>query len=182
LLLGVVPLIIGLIAPLSGHLSDRIGPRPLTAMGLFLLILGYFSVSTLDASTTAFGFAIRFVPVGLGLGLFQSPNNSAVMGTAPKNRLGVVSGLLTISRTLGQTSGIAILGAVWSARVGAYAGGLTIDATKAPIASQIMGLHDTILLVIGLIVIAFLLSLWALYQVTVKKPSAHPKTGIADGL
>lgn len=169
LLLGVVPLAVGLVAPLSGQLSDRIGPRPLTALGLLLLIIGYLAVSTLDAATTGWGYALRFLPVGLGLGLFQSPNNSAVMGTAPKNRMGIVSGLLAITRTLGQTAGIAILGAVWAARVSTYTGITTADVTQAPVAAQISGLHDTILLVVVLIAFGFLLSLWALYQVTVKK-------------
>lgn len=169
LLLGVVPLAVGLVAPLSGQLSDRIGPRPLTALGLLLLIIGYLAVSTLDATTTGWGYALRFLPVGLGLGLFQSPNNSAVMGTAPKNRMGIVSGLLAITRTLGQTSGIAILGAVWAARVSAYTGVTTADVTQAPVTAQISGLHDTIILVVVLISFAFVLSLWALYQVTAKK-------------
>jgi MFS family permease len=171
-LLGVVPLIVGLVAPIAGNLSDKFGPRPLTALGLFFLIAGYMAVSTLDANTTAWGYALRFLPVGLGLGLFQSPNNSAVMGTAPKNRLGIVSGLLAITRTLGQTTGVAVLGAVWAARIGFYNGQPVLDATQAPVAFQIAGLRDTIILVIGLISLAFLLSLWALYQVIYKKKTA----------
>ncbi len=177
LLLGVVPLVVGFVAPIAGNISDRIGPRPLTAIGLFVLMLGFVSVSTLDGSTTALGYALHFLPVGLGLGLFQSPNNSAIMGTAPKNRLGIVSGMLAITRTLGQTTGIAILGAVWSSRVGFYLGvsNNTADTTQAPAPAQIAGLHDTIYLVVGLIAIAFLLSLWALYQAAGKKAAAQPK-------
>lgn len=174
LLLGVVPLVIGVIAPLAGQISDRIGPRPLTAIGLAILSLGYLAVSTLSTDTQAWGYALRFLPIGVGLGLFQSPNNSAVMGTAPKNRLGIVSGLLSITRTLGQTAGIAILGAVWAGQVGLYAGNLMVngDATHAPVVAQVAGLHDTIILVVGLLFFAFLLSLWALYQVSFKKNTA----------
>ncbi len=177
LLLGVVPLVVGFVAPVAGNISDRIGSRPLTAIGLFVLILGFVSVSSLDASTTALSYALHFLPVGLGLGLFQSPNNSAIMGTAPRNRLGIVSGMLAITRTLGQTTGIAILGAVWASRVGIYMGtsSANIDATLAPIPAQIAGLHDTIFLVIGLVTFAFLLSLWALYQVQFKKSAAQPQ-------
>jgi EmrB/QacA subfamily drug resistance transporter len=177
LLLGVVPLVVGFVAPVAGNISDRIGPRPLTAIGLFVLIFGFVSVSTLDGSTTALGYALRFLPVGLGLGLFQSPNNSAIMGTAPKNRLGIVSGMLAITRTLGQTTGIAILGAVWATRVGQYVGSINTntDATLAPVPAQIAGLHDTIFLVVVLMTVAFLLSLWALYQVVVKKTAAQPQ-------
>ena len=99
------------------------------------------------------------------------------MGTAPKNRLGIVSGMLAITRTLGQTTGISILGAVWASRVSYYmgAGNSTVDTTQAPIPAQVTGLHDTIYIVIGLITIAFLLSLWALYQVTSKKSAARSK-------
>ena len=177
ILMGVVPLVVGIVAPISGNISDRIGPRPLTAIGLFILIFGFVSVSKLDASTTAAGYALHFLPVGLGLGLFQSPNNSAIMGTAPKNRLGIVSGMLAITRTLGQISGISILGAVWASRVGFYigSGNGNVDATQAPVPAQIAGLHDTIYLVAGLLIFAFLLSLWALYQVIGKRSAAQPQ-------
>jgi EmrB/QacA subfamily drug resistance transporter len=177
ILMGVVPLVVGIVAPIAGNISDRIGQRPLTAIGLFVLIFGFLSVSSLSASTTALGYALRFLPVGLGLGLFQSPNNSAVMGSAPKNRLGIVSGMLAITRTLGQTTGIAILSAVWASRVGYYigSGNVNVDATQAPIPAQIAGLHETIYLVVGLLIFAFLLSLWALYQVLGKKTAAQPQ-------
>ena len=49
------------------------------------------------------------------MGIFQSPNNSAIMGTAPPDKLGVVSGMLALTRTLGQSTGIAIIGAIWAA-------------------------------------------------------------------
>lgn len=176
-LLGVVPLVVGSVAPISGNISDRIGTRPLTAIGLFILILGFASVSALNETTTALGYALHFLPVGLGLGFFQSPNNSAIMGTAPKNRLGIVSGMLAITRTLGQTTGISILGAVWSSRVAYYvgAGNSAVDTTQASIPAQVAGLHDTIYVVIGLISIAFLLSLWALYMSSGKKAITQPK-------
>ena len=104
------------------------------------------------------------------------------METAPKNRLGIVSGMLAITRTLGQTTGIAILGAVWAARVGIYLGQnmTSVDVTHAPVPAQIAGLHDTIILVIGLISLAFLLSLWALYQVRVKKANARTQIHRAE--
>ena len=55
-----------------------------------------------------------FQPIGIGVGMFQSPNNSAIMGSAPPERLGIASGMLAVTRTLGQTTGIAILGALWA--------------------------------------------------------------------
>ena len=53
------------------------------------------------------------------MGVFQSPNNSAVMGSASAARLGVTSAMLTITRNTGQLTGIAVLGAIWALRVSA---------------------------------------------------------------
>ena len=109
LLLAVVPIALGIVSPISGVLSDRVGSRPISVLGLAVTLLGYLALSTLSTETTAVGFMLRYVLVGVGVGLFQSPNNSAMMGTAPRERLGVASGLLAMTRNLGQTVGIACL-------------------------------------------------------------------------
>ena len=99
------------------------------------------------------------------MGVFQSPNNSAIMGSAPRERLGVASGLLAITRTLGQTTGIATLGALWAARVAHHTGGTVQgDATTAPAAAQVAGQQDTFLVVLALIVLALALAVWGLVQ------------------
>jgi Na+/melibiose symporter-like transporter len=112
LLLAIVPIALGITAPISGTLSDRFGPRPIIVAGLLMHLLGFLAVSTLSTGTTAVGYVLRFLPIGIGIGTFQSPNNSAVMGAVPRERLGIASGLLSITRTLGQTTGIAALGAL----------------------------------------------------------------------
>jgi len=165
LLMATVPVALGLIAPVSGSLSDRYGSRPITVAGLGVLALGFLAVSSLDAQTTTIGYILRFLPVGLGMGMFQSPNNSAIMGAAPRDRLGVASGTLAMTRTLGQTTGIAALGALWAAQVVKYVGGFIPDgATSAPIEAQILALRDTFVLVSVLIVFAVLLSIWGLAE------------------
>jgi len=163
LMLVVVPVMLGISAPISGALSDRVGTRPISTAGLAILLLGYLAVSTLSIETTILGYILRFVPVGLGVGIFQSPNNSAIMGTAPRERLGIVSGMLALSRTLGQTIGIAILGAIWASRVFHYAGGtVTGGATQAGSAFQVAGLQDTLLIIAGLVAAALSLSIFAM--------------------
>ncbi len=165
LLMATVPAALGVIAPLSGSLSDRYGSRLITVAGLSVLVLGFLAVRSLDAHTTTLGYVLRFLPVGLGMGIFQSPNNSAIMGAAPRNRLGVASGMLAVTRTLGQTSGIAALGAFWAGRVFQHAGELLPGgATSAPIPAQTLALRDTFTLVSILIVTALLLSLWGWVQ------------------
>jgi EmrB/QacA subfamily drug resistance transporter len=165
LLMAVVPLFLGVVAPLSGSLSDRFGTRPITVAGLIMLALGYWAMSTLNQQTTGLGYVLRLLPVGMGMGMFQSPNNSAVMGSVPRQRLGIASGLLAISRTLGQTTGIALLGALWAGRTMVYEGVvLKGGATEATAVSQISGLHDTFLFIVLLMLVALALAIWALVK------------------
>jgi len=180
LTLAVIPLATGIVAPLAGSLSDRFGSRPLTVVGLAILFSGYIAVSTLDQTVTQLGYILRFLPVGIGIGFFQSPNNSAIMGAAPRARLGVASGLLAITRTLGQTTGIAVIGALWASQVSLRAGGaairMTLETTSsttatvnAPAAAQVGGLHVTLLTLVGVICFALLFSLWAFWTERVKR-------------
>jgi len=140
LLLITGPLMIGLSSPLSGWLSDRVGTRPLTALGLSVLVVGYVLVSTLRADTSPLAYVSRVAWVGLGMGIFQSPNNSAIMGSVPRNRLGVASGLLSLTRTLGQTTGVALIGALWATLVRLH-GVHALDAARAPVAAQLAALQ-----------------------------------------
>ena len=163
LMLAVVPIAMGIIAPIAGSISDRVGTRPITVVGLIILLIGYVGLSTLRLNTTPLQYILLFLPIGLGMGIFQSPNNSAIMGSAPQERLGVVSGMLAITRTMGQTMGIALLGALWASRVLFYEGGmLEAGATEASSLSQVGGLSDTMWVVVVLIFLAFLIGLMSL--------------------
>lgn len=165
LLLSALPIGLGTMSPISGMLSDKIGPRVITAIGLAVLVCAYSTLLLLDQNTGALVFGFYFLLVGIGIGLFQSPNNSTIMGAAPHEHLGVVSGLMAITRTLGQTIGVAILGAVWAGRAVVYAGNALPDGvTTAPAAVQVAALHDTILLSVVLMSVAFGLSTWVLIQ------------------
>jgi EmrB/QacA subfamily drug resistance transporter len=162
-LLAIVPIAVGITSPISGTLSDRFGTRPITVIGLSLLLLGFLAISTLSTETTGWGYVLRFLPIGIGIGVFQSPNNSAVMGAVPSNRLGVASGLLSVTRTLGQTAGIAALGALWASRVAQRVGGiLPGGATSAPAAAQVGALGDTFLIIVVAMGLALALASWGL--------------------
>ena len=64
------------------------------------------------------------------------------MGAGPKNQLGIVSGLMAISRTLGQTAGVSIIGTLWAVRIHTVLGNRDLrDVTKAPLSIQIQGLQ-----------------------------------------
>jgi len=100
------------------------------------------------------------------------------MGAAPRHRLGIASGMLAVNRTLGQTTGIAVLGALWSRFVFSAASSdqaiLTAGVTAAPPEAQVAGLQKTFFIVIGLMLVALCLAIWALRQerrgVTLQNP------------
>ena len=152
-----------MLGPLSGSLSDRFGTRPVSVVGLAVLLVGYLVASTMNATTTPMGFIWRMLLIGMGMGIFQSPNNSAIMGAAPRNRLGIASGMLSITRTLGQTAGIALLGALFASMLTHYAG-KPVDIGNASPVVIASALHDQFLLVAGLIGIGLVLSLLAWHR------------------
>lgn len=114
LMMVLIPLSMGLVAPFAGALSDRFGPQGLSLLGLVILAGGCLAVGTLTLDSPWWGFALRVLPVGLGVGLFQAPNNSAIMGAVPRERLGVASGLLNYSRVFGQSTGLPLVGAIFT--------------------------------------------------------------------
>jgi len=159
LLMIVTPISMGMIAPISGRLSDRFGSRPITVIGLGFLILGYFGVSTLSVDSTWIDYIIRFIPIGMGMGIFQSPNNSAVMGSAPRARLGVASGLLSLSRSMGQVMGIPLAGALFASRVLSRVDLPSgVDASEAPPWAIVSGLQYTFTTAALIIALAVMLA------------------------
>ncbi len=159
LLMAAVPLIMVLVQPLSGTLSDRFGTRRVSLLGLCFILTGYLAMTTLQTDTSQVGFVLRMLPVAIGMATFNSPNNSAIMGAVPRARLGVASGILSMMRTLGQVTGVAALGAFFASRVSHYGGGSELSV--APPQSIVAALHDQFLLVAGLILVGIILSLWA---------------------
>ena len=111
-------------APVAGFLSDKLGSRWLIAIGMLLMSFGIAIMAGLmpwqDAispSTTALSLILPFVICGFGIGLAIAPTTSAVMATAPLDRVGNASGVLSTMRQLGSLMGIAVLGAVFQNRV-----------------------------------------------------------------
>jgi len=106
------PLTVLVIAPLAGALSDKIGQRGLAFLGSLLCTFAAWALTGLNQQAAPLDVARRLSLFGLGTGLFQSPNNSAVMGAVPKFRLGIAGGVLATTRNVGMVLGIALGGAV----------------------------------------------------------------------
>ena len=112
LVLTAFPLAVLCVAPFAGALSDRIGTALPAAAGASASAAACVLLATMPAGAGPGDVAWRLALFGAGTGLFQSPNNSAVMGSAPREHLGVVASLLGTARTLGMVLGVAAAGAV----------------------------------------------------------------------
>jgi EmrB/QacA subfamily drug resistance transporter len=103
------------VAPIAGRLADRIGSRPLMTAGLLLVALS-LGIQTQISSDTGYGLLVpAFMIMGLGVGLTLSPMSTAAMNAVRRDKAGVASGILSTSRQLGGTFGIAIVGAILQA-------------------------------------------------------------------
>ncbi|MDF2522930.1 MAG: EmrB/QacA subfamily drug resistance transporter [Clostridiales bacterium] len=108
ILVSFYPIATALVAPLSGRLSDKISFRPLTVAGLTINVIVLAAMTTLGSGSSFIKIAVLMAALGVGVGLFQSPNNSSVMGAVSKERLGIAGGINALFRNLGMVSGITI--------------------------------------------------------------------------
>jgi EmrB/QacA subfamily drug resistance transporter len=126
LVLTAQPLVMAIIAPISGTLSDRIGTRLPAVIGMAVLSAGLFLLSRLTPETDIITIMLALAVVGLGTGTFISPNNSALMGSAPKNRQGIAAGILATARNFGMVLGVGIAGAIFSTTLARASSGTVI--------------------------------------------------------
>ncbi|MGQ9807382.1 MAG: MFS transporter [Armatimonadota bacterium] len=133
LLMTAQPLVMAFTAPLSGTLSDRIGSRIPATAGMILVSLGLALLAWAGAGQGLAVVAASLMLVGLGAGLFTSPNNSALMGSAPRNRQGIASGVLAVARNLGFALGVGVSGAVFTTVLdrGAHSAGALVAGARA---------------------------------------------------
>ncbi len=106
LFMMVYPLILSVVAPVSGYLSDKIGSEFLTFLGLIFSSVGLLLMSTLNEITPLWIMVLFIGVMSIGNGLFQSPNNSLIMSTVPKNKLGIAGSINALIRNLGMVVGI----------------------------------------------------------------------------
>jgi len=163
LLMMVDPILMGLIAPIAGSLSDRFGPRIISIVGLIIITVGSLTLGLLDMDTSRLGFVLRMIPIGIGIGFFMSPNNSAVMGAVPKEKLGITSGLLTLARMLGQTTGLPLMGVLFTGHVlrasGWVAGNDISLAQPQALVAGIKGTFHTAAFFVGASIVVALIAL-----------------------
>ena len=102
------PLVVAIMAPIGGRLSDRYPAGILGGIGLALLGVGMALLAMLPASPGVADIVWRMVICGIGFGFFQTPNMRALMSSAPSGRSGSASGIVATARLTGQTTGAAL--------------------------------------------------------------------------
>ena len=112
-------LIMAVLAPLAGRLSDNYKPWLLAAVGCCSVAVGITLILFITISDSLWLIATAFIFIGIGFGLFSTPNNSAAMGSVNKERLGMASALLTMARLMGQMLGTALVTLLMSLMIGA---------------------------------------------------------------
>lgn len=108
LFMSIYPLVLAVISPLSGYLSDTFGPQRLTVIGLSVTAFGLLLMSFLGISTPLPLVAVFVVFMSLGNGMFQSPNTVIVMSSVRPEQRGVAGSMNALARTTGQSVGIAL--------------------------------------------------------------------------
>jgi DHA2 family multidrug resistance protein-like MFS transporter len=99
------PLAVGVAAPIAGRLADRLAAGLLGGVGLGVFAVGLALLSLIHPGASNLDIAWRMAVCGLGFGFFQSPNNRAMVSSAPLHRSGAAGGMLATARLLGQTAG-----------------------------------------------------------------------------
>ena len=136
------PVVMVIAAPMSGAISDRVGTRGPAMLGMALMAVAMYLLSRLGPTTSLAYIATAIGTAGLGVGVFLAPNDSALMGSAPKNRQGIAGGILATARYIGMILGVGISGAIFTTFIrvhtqAAFYGGIRVSFLVASAVSCI---------------------------------------------
>lgn len=144
--------------PISGSLSDRFGQSRFAIVGALTTTAAYFCMLGFNLQTTLTAIVPILVLLGIGIGMFQPPNNSMIMGAVPRDRLGTASALIATLRQVGISLGMATVATLYSARIAAYQLELERQGLETSLAASMSippAFHDVLVIpiVMGLAVV-----------------------------
>ena len=122
--------VIVMIAPLAGWLSDRLGSRPLCTFGSIVIVIGQFFIASLGLDSSVPRIIFPIALIGLGWAFFNSPNQSAILGSVSRDKIGTASGMNTTTARTGGVIGVAFAATVFT--YGLTAAGLSHAQTESP--------------------------------------------------
>ena len=137
LTLVAMPIVQAFVSPLAGRLSDRVEPRVLASIGMGLTAAALLTMSRLNAQTGIWYVVLALMLLGLGVGLFSSPNTNAVMTSVQPGRYGLAAATLATMRQAGMVLSMAVATLVISARIG------NVGVAAAPVADFVEAVQLT---------------------------------------
>ncbi len=163
-----------IIAPISGWLSDRMGSRGLSSLGLLISAIGLLGMMWISANTSVFELSVWMFITGLGSGMFFSPNTSAIMGAVPVERRGIAAGVRTMMNNAGSVISIALAMAIISSSIDPDAmkglfTGTQVGSEGIAVSNFISGLRTAF-------TISFIISLLAAFISYLRGPQPEWKT------
>jgi len=159
MVLGVSPGLMAIWGPLAGIAADRFGARLLSVFGLAVMAVGYLMMSRLGESSSPLAFICFQIPLGMGIATFSSGNNAALMTAVPRHRLGIANGVLAMSRTAGNFTGVALLGTFFYCRLQAHTG-RPVEVISASPVPLVRALHDQFHLAAAIMILGTGVALW----------------------
>ena len=132
LMVAPTPLAMALMAPVAGWLSERYVPERLGALGLATTAIASTGLSFLQPQATALEVIFWLALLGLGMGIFQTPNNNLLMSSVPRERLGISSSFLSIVRSVGYSTGAALGATIVSAQLVRVTGQTSLQNLHGP--------------------------------------------------
>jgi len=168
-LVAPTPFAMALLAPLTGWMSERFVPERLCAVGLTVTSVAFLLLSFLSPTSSSIEIISGLALLGIGMGVFQTPNNNLLMTAVPRQRLGVGSAFLSIVRSVGYSSGATLAASI----VGYYllqasgdttmqmlGGGAAAGADSLTRSAFLRGFHSAYVSVAVVAFIGALVSLW----------------------
>ena len=176
LLLTVTSMTTIVVGPISGTLSDRFGPARFSTIGAGAIVVSSFFMLGFDLQTGVPAIIPVLVLLGVGIGTFNPPNNSIIMGAVPRDRLGTASALIATLRQVGISLGMAFAGTIFSARRVIHQAKLIhrgLDTGDAANLSIPLAFHDALLISIFLGSIVVMCTLFFGIRKTDHGPGHH---------
>ncbi|MCQ2964726.1 MAG: MFS transporter [archaeon] len=117
-ILIITPIMMAILAPISGRISDKVNPQKIAALGMGFVAIAIFILCFLNESNPLYMIVIAMFLQGVGYGLFSSPNTNAIMSSVPKNETPAASASVASVRVIGQTMSLGMLTVIFAIIMG----------------------------------------------------------------
>lgn len=145
LIMTASPIVMAIVAPVSGYLSERVNAAILTTIGLVIMTGGLLYHVAFDQYTTIGQVALGQAVMGLGNGMFQSPNNNSVMSSVAAHKLGIAGGINALVRNVGMVSGIAVSVSVFEQQRRAFLELIAVPSEVQLVAAFLTAYHGALI-------------------------------------